>query len=77
MCGRLHRQFIRMTQNQLNEKQAGSPTAVGGFVRSVHTVVVTVAHPDARYAAFGDGTLELSGGTRDLGYDKEEKIHGY
>lgn len=43
-------------------------TAVGGFIRSVHTVVVAVAHPDAGNAAFGDGALELGGCACDLSY---------
>lgn len=48
-----------------------SLTAVGRFIRSIHTVIIAVTHPHARYAAFGDGTLELGGRTRDLSYGRE------
>lgn len=41
-------------------------TAVGGFIRSIHAVIVAVTHPDTRNAAFGDSTLELGGCTCDL-----------
>lgn len=40
--------------------------AVGGFIRSVHTVVVTVTHPHSWDAAFGDGALELVWSTSHL-----------
>lgn len=45
-----------------------SLTAVGRFVRAVHTVVVTVTHPDPGNAALSDDTLELVGCTRHLSY---------
>lgn len=54
---------LRMAQSC---KPNNSLTAVGGLVRTVHAVVVSVAHPDPRYAALGDGTLELGGCTRHL-----------
>ena len=41
-------------------------TAVGGLIRSIHTVVVPVTHPHSWDAALGDGTLELVGGTCNL-----------
>lgn len=52
--------------SRLSQKAHKLLTAVGRFVRSIHTVVVAVAHPDSGNAAFGDGTLELVGGTRHL-----------
>ena len=60
-----------MTPNKQNANKMLVLTAVGGLIRSVHTVIVAVAHPDTRYAAFGDGTLELGGCTRDLGCGRE------
>ena len=52
---------------QSSETEGWGLTAVGWFVRPVHTVIVTITHPDARDTALGDGTLELGGRTRDLG----------
>lgn len=48
-------------------------TAVGRFVRSVHTVVVAVAHPDAGNAALSDDALELVGCARHLGYNTDTR----
>lgn len=45
-----------------------SLTAVGWFIRAVHTVVVTVTHPDTGNAALSDDTLELVGCTCHLSY---------
>lgn len=45
-----------------------SLTAVGGFVRVVHTVIVTVTHPDTGNAALSDDALELVGCTCHLSY---------
>lgn len=49
-----------------NAEQNSGLTAVGGLIRAVDAVVVAVADPDARYAALGDGALELRGCTRHL-----------
>lgn len=40
--------------------------AVGRFIRSIHTVIVTVTHPHPWDAAFSDGTLELVWSTSHL-----------
>ena len=43
-------------------------TAVGRLIRSIHTVIVPVTHPDTRDTALGDGTLELVRSTRHIRY---------
>lgn len=45
-----------------------SLTAVGWFIRAVHAVIVTVAHPDTGNAALSDDTLELVGCACHLSY---------
>lgn len=44
-------------------------TAVGWFVWTIYAIVVSIADPDTRYAAFSDGTLELVGSAGHLSYN--------
>jgi hypothetical protein len=48
-------------------------TAVGRLIRSIHTVIVPVTHPDTRDTALGDGTLELVRSTRHIRYGGQKR----
>ena len=67
--------ILRITQNKTYATQDGSLTAVGGLIRSIHAVIVTVTHPDTRDTAFGDGTLELGG--KKSGFQNKDKTQHF
>lgn len=72
-CSKLNFYLFQRRRSVWRSNENASLTAVGRLIRSVHTVIVTVTHPNPWDAALTDGALELVRGTSDFSCKKSAK----